>query len=36
MEVKSFEDLEVWQMGRDLVARVYMMTVSLPGAKTSG
>lgn len=36
MEVKSFEDLEVWQMGRDLVARVYMMTVSLPRSEDFG
>jgi four helix bundle protein len=30
MEVKSFEDLEVWQIGRDLVTKVYMLTANLP------
>ena len=30
MEVKSFEDLEVWQIGRDLVTKVYTLTASLP------
>lgn len=36
MEVKSFEDLEVWQIGRDLVTKVYMLTVSLPQSETFG
>jgi len=36
MEVKSFENLEVWQMGRDLVTRVYMLTASLPQSETFG
>jgi len=36
MEVKSFENLEVWQMGRDLVTKVYMLTVSLPQTETFG
>jgi four helix bundle protein len=36
MEVKSFEDLGVWQIGRDLVAKVYMLTVSLPQSETFG
>jgi len=36
MEVKSFEDLEVWQMGRDLVAKVYMLTMSLPQSEAFG
>jgi hypothetical protein len=36
MEVKSFDDLEVWQIGRDLVTKVYMLTVSLPQSETFG
>jgi four helix bundle protein len=36
MKVKSFEDLEVWQIGRDLVTKVYMLTVSLPQSETFG
>jgi four helix bundle protein len=36
MGVKSFEDLEVWQIGRDLVTKVYMLTVSLPQSETFG
>jgi four helix bundle protein len=36
MEVKSFENLEVWQMGRDLVTKVYMLTASLPQSETFG
>jgi hypothetical protein len=36
MEVKSFENLEVWQIGRDLVTKVYMLTVSLPQSETFG
>ena len=36
MEVKSFEDLEVWQIGRDLVAKVYSLTASLPESETFG
>lgn len=36
MEVKSFENLEVWQMGRDLVTKVYMLTVSLPQSEAFG
>ena len=36
MEVKGFENLEVWQIGRDLVARVYMLTASLPQSETFG
>jgi len=30
MEVKSFENLEVWQIGRDLVTKVYALAASLP------
>ena len=36
MGVKSFENLEVWQIGRDLVTKVYMLTVSLPQSETFG
>jgi four helix bundle protein len=36
MEVKSFENLEVWQIGRDLVTKVYMLTASLPQSETFG
>jgi four helix bundle protein len=36
MEVKSFENLEVWQIGRDLVTKVYMPTVSPPHSETFG
>ena len=36
MEVKSFEDLEVWQIGRDLVTKVYRLTASLPQSETFG
>ena len=36
MDVKSFEDLEVWQIGRDLVANVYTLTASLPQSETFG
>jgi len=36
VEVKSFENLEVWQIGRDLVTKVYMLTVSLPQSETFG
>ncbi|MFW6118264.1 MAG: four helix bundle protein [Chloroflexota bacterium] len=35
-EVKSFENLEVWRMGRDLVTKVYMLTASLPLSETFG
>ena len=35
-EVKSFENLEVWQLGRDLVAKVYTLTASLPESETFG
>jgi len=36
MEVKSFENLEVWQIGRDLVAKVYTLTASLPQSEAFG
>jgi four helix bundle protein len=36
MEVKSFENLEVWQIGRNLVTKVYMLAVSLPQSETFG
>jgi len=36
MEVKSFENLEVWQIGRDLVIKVYMLTASLPQSEAFG
>jgi four helix bundle protein len=36
MEVKSFENLEVWQIGRDLVAKVYKLTASLPQSEAFG
>jgi len=36
MEVKSFENLEVWQIGRDLVAKVYTLTASLPQTEAFG
>src|SRR4030042_702454 len=36
MGVKSFENLEVWQIGRDLVTKIYMLTVSLPQNETFG
>ena len=36
MEVKSFENLEVWQIGRDLVAEVYALTASLPESEAFG
>lgn len=36
MEVKSFENLEVWQIGRDLVTEVYALTASLPQSEAFG
>jgi four helix bundle protein len=36
MEVKSFENLEVWQIGRDLVTKVYAPTASLPQSEALG
>ena len=36
MEVNSFENLEVWQIGRDLVIKVYMLTASLPQSEAFG
>jgi len=36
MEVKSFENLEVWQIGRDLVIEVYTLTASLPQSEAFG
>jgi four helix bundle protein len=36
MEVKSFENLEVWQIGRDLVIKVYTLTASLPESEAFG
>ena len=36
MEVKSFENLEVWQIGRDLVTKVYTLTASLPESEAFG
>jgi four helix bundle protein len=36
MQVKSFEDLEVWQKGRDLVVGIYMLTANLPQSETFG
>jgi four helix bundle protein len=36
MNVKSFENLEVWRMGRDLVTTVYILTASLPQGEAFG
>ncbi len=36
MEVKSFENLEVWQIGRDMVTKVYTLTASLPQSEAFG
>lgn len=36
MEVKSFENLEVWQIGRDLVTKIYRLTASLPESEAFG
>jgi len=36
MEVKGFENLEVWQIGRDLVLKVYALTASLPQSEAFG
>jgi four helix bundle protein len=36
VEVKSFDNLEVWQIGRDLVAKVYTRTASLPQSEAFG
>ena len=36
MEVKSFENVEVWQIGRDLVTKVCMLTASLPESEAFG
>ena len=36
MGVKSFENLDVWQIGRDLVAKVYTLTANLPQSETFG
>ena len=36
MEVKSLENLEVWQIGRDLVTKVYALTASLPESEAFG
>jgi four helix bundle protein len=36
MQVKSFENLEVWQIGRDLVTEVYTLTASLPESEAFG
>jgi four helix bundle protein len=36
VEVKTFEDFEVWQVGRDLVAKVYTLTASLPQSEAFG
>lgn len=36
MEVKSFENLEVWQIGRDLVTKVYTLTATLPQSEAFG
>jgi four helix bundle protein len=36
MEVKSFENLEVWQIGRDLVTSVYTLIATLPQSEAFG
>ena len=36
MAVKSFENLEVWQIGRDLVTKVYALTAILPRSEVFG
>jgi four helix bundle protein len=36
MEVKSFENLEVCQIGRELVTKVYTLTASLPQSEAFG
>ncbi|MCX5815835.1 MAG: four helix bundle protein [Proteobacteria bacterium] len=34
MEIKSFEDLEVWNKAKDLVLKIYKMTVNFPKEET--
>ena len=36
MEVKGFENLEVWQIGRDLVTSLYAVTMNLPESELFG
>jgi hypothetical protein len=35
-KIKSFEDLEVWQLGKDLVILSYKMTEDFPPAEQYG
>jgi len=35
-KVRSFEDLDVWQMGKALVLNVYKLTDSFPREETYG
>lgn len=36
VEIKSFEDLEVWNKAKDLVLKIYKMTVNFPKEETYG
>lgn len=36
MEIKSFEDLEVWNKAKDLVLKIYTMTANFPKEETYG
>ena len=36
MEIKSFEDLEVWKKAKDLVLKIYTMTANFPKEETYG
>jgi len=35
-KIKNFEDLEVWQMGKDLVLKIYEITTSFPKEEIYG
>jgi four helix bundle protein len=36
MKIDNFEDLDVWQLGKDLVLRIYDMTASFPKEEMFG
>lgn len=36
MEIKSFEDLQVWNKAKDLVLKIYRMTANFPKEETYG
>ncbi len=36
MEIKSFEDLEVWQRAKDLAIKIYMITKDFPKDEVFG